>query len=96
LASVSRLLSKEVSFSSSAAWQQYSIGNGERASAATAYLNSTVRARTNLAIVVNTYTTRVLPVAAASLDIRKVEVAPRKGGKSMRPELSLLELMGEE
>ncbi|KAH6912220.1 pyranose dehydrogenase [Coprinopsis sp. MPI-PUGE-AT-0042] len=62
-------------------WQQYSINNGERSSAATAYLNSTVRARTNLAIVVNTYTTRVLPVAATGLDIRKVEVAPRKGGE---------------
>lgn len=83
LASVSPRFLVDILLSTGAAWQQYSIGNGERASAATAYLNSTVRARTNLAIVVNTYTTRVLPVTAESLDIRKVEVAPRKGGKSM-------------
>ncbi|KAH6912227.1 hypothetical protein BKA70DRAFT_829049 [Coprinopsis sp. MPI-PUGE-AT-0042] len=58
------------------------IGGGERSSAATAYLDSTVRKRKKLSIVLNTYATRVLPVPGTGrkVDIRKVEVAPRQGG----------------
>ncbi|TFK19656.1 pyranose dehydrogenase [Coprinopsis marcescibilis] len=67
------------------AYMQSTIGNGERSSAASAYLDADIRKRPNLSIVVNTYTTRVLPVheGARRLDIRSVEVAPRDGGSSM-------------
>ncbi|TEB27342.1 alcohol oxidase [Coprinellus micaceus] len=42
------------------AWQQSTIGNGERNSAAVAFLNPTVRKRTNLSILLNTHVTRIL------------------------------------
>ncbi|KAH6912226.1 pyranose dehydrogenase [Coprinopsis sp. MPI-PUGE-AT-0042] len=63
-------------------WQQSTIGDGERSSAATAYLDATVRKRKNLSIVLNTYATRVLPIPnpGGKIDIRRVEVAPRQGG----------------
>ncbi|KAH6912219.1 pyranose dehydrogenase [Coprinopsis sp. MPI-PUGE-AT-0042] len=61
-------------------WQQSSIGHGERSSAATAYLDATVRKRKNLTIAVNAYATRVLPASSGSKEIRGVEVAQGKGG----------------
>ena len=67
------------------AQQQSTIGsNGERSSAATAYLDATVRKRKNLSIVVNTYATLVLPISSSprKLEIRQVEVASRGGGVS--------------
>ncbi|KAF8883635.1 pyranose dehydrogenase [Gymnopilus junonius] len=45
-------------------WLQSTIGNGERSSAATAYLTPSVVARPNLEIVLNTRVTRVLEVAS--------------------------------
>ncbi|KAJ2931957.1 hypothetical protein H1R20_g5144, partial [Candolleomyces eurysporus] len=65
-------------------WMQSTIGNGERSSAATAYLGSDVRERPNLTILLNTYITRLLPVKASSrsLDIRSIEIAPRRGGST--------------
>ncbi|RXW22513.1 hypothetical protein EST38_g3334 [Candolleomyces aberdarensis] len=67
-------------------WMQSTIGNGERSSAATAYLGSDVRERPNLTILVNTYVTRLLPVKASnrSLDVRSIEIAPRRGAGSTR------------
>ncbi|RXW22511.1 hypothetical protein EST38_g3338 [Candolleomyces aberdarensis] len=63
-------------------WMQSTIGNGERSSAATAYLGSDVRERPNLTILLNTYITRVLPAKASSRlhDFRSIEIAPRRGG----------------
>ncbi|TEB26743.1 pyranose dehydrogenase [Coprinellus micaceus] len=57
-------------------WQQVTIGrNGERSSAATAYLGPSVRSRPNLSILVNTYVTRVLPTSSkkGTPSIRTVE-----------------------
>ncbi|EAU87895.1 aryl-alcohol oxidase [Coprinopsis cinerea okayama7 len=62
-------------------WIQSTIGNGERSSAATAYLSQSVRDRPNLTILTNTYTTRVLPTGLSILkDFRTVEFASRNGG----------------
>ncbi|TEB31701.1 alcohol oxidase [Coprinellus micaceus] len=58
-------------------WAQWTIGNGERSSAAAAYLGADVRARKNLDIVLGAYATRVLPVgnlARKPLDFRTVEL----------------------
>ncbi|KAJ2920835.1 hypothetical protein H1R20_g16258, partial [Candolleomyces eurysporus] len=65
-------------------WKQSTIGNGERSSAATAYLGPDVRKRPNLTILVNTYITRVLPAKASSRrhDFRSIEIAPRRGGST--------------
>ncbi|KAG2022269.1 aryl-alcohol oxidase [Coprinopsis cinerea AmutBmut pab1-1] len=61
-------------------WNQDSVGNGERSSAATAYLSREVRERANLRILVDTSATRVLPTTEGSeLDIRTVEVTIRGG-----------------
>ncbi|TFK19281.1 pyranose dehydrogenase [Coprinopsis marcescibilis] len=61
-------------------WKQSTIANGERSSAATAYLDDKVRARPNLTILLNTYITRVLPANWTNgLDMRKIEIAPRNG-----------------
>ncbi|KAJ2926838.1 hypothetical protein H1R20_g10291, partial [Candolleomyces eurysporus] len=69
-------------------WNQNTFGNGERSSAATAYLNTEVRRRPNLDIVINTLATRVLPVnqegSGGQLEIRSVELAPRSGGNTRR------------
>ncbi|KAJ2912440.1 hypothetical protein MD484_g7971, partial [Candolleomyces efflorescens] len=65
-------------------WKQSTIGNGERSSAATAYLGSDVRERPNLTILLNTYITRVLPLSGSSrIDIRSIEIAPRQGAKEI-------------
>ncbi|RXW22518.1 hypothetical protein EST38_g3333 [Candolleomyces aberdarensis] len=63
-------------------WKQSTIGNGERSSAATAYLGPDVRERPNLTILLNTYIIRVLPANASNLlhDFRSIEIAPRRGG----------------
>ncbi|KAG2005482.1 aryl-alcohol oxidase [Coprinopsis cinerea AmutBmut pab1-1] len=65
-------------------WMQSTIGNGERSSAATAYLGNDVRARPNLSILLNTYATRAIPVAHSGegLDVRTIELAPRHGAGS--------------
>ncbi|RXW18549.1 hypothetical protein EST38_g7300 [Candolleomyces aberdarensis] len=69
-------------------WNQNTIGNGERSSAATAYLSTEVRRRSNLDIVINTLAIRVLPVnqegPGGQLEIRNVELAPRSGGNIRR------------
>ncbi|TFK19464.1 pyranose dehydrogenase [Coprinopsis marcescibilis] len=62
-------------------WMQSTIGKGERSSAAASYLDSATRQRRNLDILVNTYATRVLPTgsrASTNLDIRTIELVPRK------------------
>ena len=46
------------------AWQQSTIGNGERYSAAVAFLGSAVRKRPNLSILLNTHVTRILQTEA--------------------------------
>ncbi|KAJ3509487.1 hypothetical protein NMY22_g16273 [Coprinellus aureogranulatus] len=62
---------------------QSTIGNGERSSAATAYLPPQVRERPNLTILLNTYITRVCATSRTGLqpDIRTLEIAPRAGGE---------------
>ncbi|KAJ2912470.1 hypothetical protein MD484_g7944, partial [Candolleomyces efflorescens] len=69
-------------------WNQNTFGDGERSSAADAYLNSEVRGRPNLDIVVNTLATKVLPTgqegSGGLLDIRTVELAPRTGGPTRK------------
>ncbi|PPR04284.1 hypothetical protein CVT26_004071 [Gymnopilus dilepis] len=47
-------------------WLQCTIGNGERSSAAIAYLTPSVMARPNLEIVLNTRVTRVLPIGSGT------------------------------
>ncbi|KAJ3517331.1 hypothetical protein NMY22_g13988 [Coprinellus aureogranulatus] len=61
------------------AWQQQTIGSGERSSAATAYLGPDVRGRPNLTILLNTYVTRVLPTSSTSgpLEIKSVEIGDK-------------------
>ncbi|KAJ3543687.1 hypothetical protein NMY22_g3054 [Coprinellus aureogranulatus] len=61
------------------AWQQQTIGDGERSSAATAYLGPDVRGRPNLTILLNTYVTRVLPTTSTSEqpEIRSVEIGDK-------------------
>ncbi|TFK26032.1 pyranose dehydrogenase [Coprinopsis marcescibilis] len=63
-------------------WKQSTIANGERSSAAAAYIGKDVRERPNLTVVLGTYITRVLPVKDSKrrLDLRTVEIAPRTGG----------------
>ncbi|TFK26033.1 pyranose dehydrogenase [Coprinopsis marcescibilis] len=63
-------------------WMQSTIANGERSSAAAAYIGKDVRERPNLTVVLGTYITRVLPVKDSKrrLDIRTIEIAPRNGG----------------
>ncbi|RXW22268.1 hypothetical protein EST38_g3579 [Candolleomyces aberdarensis] len=64
-----------------ATWIQSTIGNGERSSSATGYLNTDVRRRRNLDIVLNTQATRLLTTRSGrEPDIRTVELAPRSGG----------------
>ncbi|KAF6744686.1 aryl-alcohol oxidase [Ephemerocybe angulata] len=66
-------------------WNQNAIGNGERSSAATAYLTTAVRARKNLDIVLNTQATRVLKTGSSkNTEIRTVELAPRSGGTTRK------------
>ncbi|KAJ2932946.1 hypothetical protein H1R20_g4155, partial [Candolleomyces eurysporus] len=66
-------------------WTQSNIGNGERSSAATAYLGPQVRRRVNLDIVINTLATRVLTTKPGRQpDIRTVELAPSSGGDTRR------------
>ncbi|TFK22281.1 FAD/NAD(P)-binding domain-containing protein, partial [Coprinopsis marcescibilis] len=55
---------------------QWTVGDGQRSSAATGYLNATVKARPNLTILVNTYVTRVLSDGTGK-NIRKVEIGDR-------------------
>ncbi|KAF6750071.1 GMC oxidoreductase-domain-containing protein, partial [Ephemerocybe angulata] len=65
------------------ACMQSTIGNGERYSPAKGYLTPTAQPWPNLAIVLNAYITRVLPVKPGrKLDIRTIEIAPRYGGNS--------------
>ncbi|TEB33980.1 aryl-alcohol oxidase [Coprinellus micaceus] len=77
-----RLLDPNSGYPLGLSWTQNTIGNGERSSSATAYLDTPVRARRNLDILLNTQATRVLPTGRAGkqLDIRTVELAPRSGG----------------
>ena len=65
------------------AYMQSSIGGGERSSAATAYLTSDVRNRTNLDILINTQVTRLINVASSGStpDLRTVEYAQSRDGK---------------
>ncbi|TFK22283.1 aryl-alcohol oxidase [Coprinopsis marcescibilis] len=72
-------------------WLQATVGNGERSSAATGYLNSTVRARPNLTILVNTYVTRVLSDGKGSKKICKVEI----GNRATRSVLRTIEAKNE-
>ncbi|KDR81170.1 hypothetical protein GALMADRAFT_91825 [Galerina marginata CBS 339.88] len=62
-------------------WLQSTTGNGERSSAATAYLTPLVVARPNLEIVLNTQVTRVLPVGSGSngLSFLKIELSSGPG-----------------
>ncbi|TFK19470.1 aryl-alcohol oxidase [Coprinopsis marcescibilis] len=66
------------------AWIQSTIGNGERSSSAKAYLNTAVRDRPNLTILLNTYATRVLPSSpirhGRESDIRTIEFAENAEG----------------
>lgn len=61
------------------AWQQSTIGNGERSCAATAYLGPDVRGRPNLSILLNTYVTRVLSTSASggAGPLRTVEIGDK-------------------
>jgi hypothetical protein len=64
---------------------QYTIGGGERNSAATGYLSAQVRAWPNFSIVVNARVRRVLPTttkAGGKLDIRTVEIGSLLSSKS--------------
>ncbi|RXW12884.1 hypothetical protein EST38_g12970 [Candolleomyces aberdarensis] len=66
-------------------WTQSNIGNGERSSAATAYLGLQVRQRPNLDIAINTLATRVLTTKSGRQpEIRTVEIAPRSGGDTRK------------
>jgi choline dehydrogenase len=56
---------------------QTTIENGERSSAATAYLES---AGNNVHVLLNTQVTRVVPVGSNSLEFRGVEVATSNNG----------------
>ncbi|TFK19463.1 aryl-alcohol oxidase [Coprinopsis marcescibilis] len=64
------------------AWTQSTIRNGERSSAATAYLPTAVRNRANLSILLNTRTTRVLKSnkSGKNLELRTVELAANANG----------------
>ncbi|TFK19458.1 aryl-alcohol oxidase [Coprinopsis marcescibilis] len=62
-------------------WIQSTVGNGERSSSATGYLNTDVRQRPNLSILLNTRTTRILPVGRGKEpDMRTVEIAAGPDG----------------
>ncbi|KAF5310450.1 hypothetical protein D9611_012317 [Ephemerocybe angulata] len=68
-------------------WTQSTIGDGVRSSASAAYLDTPVRARPNLDIVVNAYATRLLSSGTEKkkqLDIRTIELAPRSGGTTRK------------
>ncbi|RXW13589.1 hypothetical protein EST38_g12265 [Candolleomyces aberdarensis] len=58
-------------------WTQSNIGNGERSSAATAYLGPQVRRRPNLDIAINTLATRVLTTKSGG-DTRKTLTASKE------------------
>ncbi|KAJ2935553.1 hypothetical protein H1R20_g1539, partial [Candolleomyces eurysporus] len=63
-------------------WVQYTIGNGERCSAAVGVLGGKVKERPNLTILLNTQATRVLPSKESrKLDIRTVEIVSVSSGK---------------
>ena len=72
---------------------QYTIGGGERNSAATGYLSAQARARPNFSIVVNARVRRVLPTttkAGGKLDIRTVEIGSlHSSASSHGPSLQL-------
>lgn len=75
---------------------QSTIGNGERSHAAKVYLTPEIRNRPNLSILLNTYITRVLPVAGGSgsgPDIRTVEVAPSRAGGELKTFTATKELI---
>ncbi|TFK19462.1 aryl-alcohol oxidase [Coprinopsis marcescibilis] len=63
-------------------WTQSTIGNGERSSSATAYLNTSVRNRPNLSVLLNTRTTRILRSNrhGGDLELRTVEFAESAQG----------------
>ncbi|TFK17739.1 aryl-alcohol oxidase [Coprinopsis marcescibilis] len=65
-------------------YTQLTINNGQRSSAVSGYLNSTVQARPNLTILVNTYVTRVLSDGKESKSIGKVEIGDRVTRKVLR------------
>ncbi|TFK24009.1 pyranose dehydrogenase [Coprinopsis marcescibilis] len=73
-------------------WLQCTIGDGERSSAATAYLGRSVLNRPNLHVVVNTRVTRVLPSSARGnnyvLSFRTVEIATSLEPNGTRVELT--------
>ncbi|KAG2005491.1 pyranose dehydrogenase [Coprinopsis cinerea AmutBmut pab1-1] len=54
---------------------QYTIGYGERSSAATAFVSTEHRNRPNFHVLLNTYVTRVLGTGDNALDFRTIEVA---------------------
>ncbi|KAG2009554.1 aryl-alcohol oxidase [Coprinopsis cinerea AmutBmut pab1-1] len=59
-------------------WLPWTVDNGERSSAAVAYLNASVRARPNLSILLNTYALRVHPTGPEEeLDFRTLEIGIR-------------------
>ncbi|TEB33989.1 FAD/NAD(P)-binding domain-containing protein [Coprinellus micaceus] len=75
-------------------WTQSTIGNGERCSSATAYLDTPARKRPNLDIVLNTQATRVLRSSTGKhLDIRTVELGPRSGGTTRKTFTATKELV---
>ncbi|TFK20469.1 aryl-alcohol oxidase [Coprinopsis marcescibilis] len=65
---------------------QTTIGNGERSSAATGYLNASVRARPNLTILLNTFVTRVLSAGRESKTnrINSIEIGNRAERRILR------------
>ncbi|EAU86715.2 pyranose dehydrogenase [Coprinopsis cinerea okayama7 len=70
-------------------WTQSTIGNGERSSAATAYLESDCLRRRNLHVVVNTRVTRVLQTRGGpGRAFRTVEIATQKNPNAPRIQLT--------
>ncbi|KAG2012192.1 aryl-alcohol oxidase, variant 2 [Coprinopsis cinerea AmutBmut pab1-1] len=74
------------------AWAQFTVGNGERASAATAYMGSEVRKRPNLTILLNTHFTRVLPVIGSTrgLEVRTLEIVSGSERKTITAKKELI------
>ncbi|KAJ2920114.1 hypothetical protein MD484_g267, partial [Candolleomyces efflorescens] len=60
-------------------WQQFSVQDGARSSAATGYINQQARTRRNLHVLLNSRVTRVLPRPGSSLHFTTVEYTDANG-----------------
>ncbi|KAJ2926559.1 hypothetical protein H1R20_g10532, partial [Candolleomyces eurysporus] len=68
------------------AWTQWTIGGGERNSAASGYLPTPTRQRPNLTIVVNAQVRRVVPTSrkhGGKLNVRTVEIGSRSSATTL-------------